>query len=271
MIFNISLLDILDIVLITIILYNVFLLIKETPAVQIIKGLVVLFIFSFISNWLGLRTINWLIKGLMTMLVVAIPIIFQPELRRLLLKMGRGGFLSILPLIPQREETKKWEEVINGIIMVVPMLSAEKNGALIVLERDVGLQDILETGIILNSEFSSELLYSIFLPNSPLHDGAVIIRKNRIVGANCILPLTKRNDIKKSLGTRHRAAIGLSETSDALVVVVSEEKGTISVAIDGRLTRPLKPQLLKRFLQNLYHPKSLGIFDMIKKGNNKND
>ena len=267
--FNISLLDALDIILITVILYNIFLLIKDTPAVQIIKGLVVLFIFSFISNWIGLRTINWLIKGLMTMLVVAIPIIFQPELRRLLLKMGRGGFLSSLPIFPQGEETKQWEELINGIVMVVPMLAAEKNGALIVLEREVGLQDILETGITLNSEFSSELLYSIFLPNSPLHDGAVLIRKNRIIGANCILPLTKRNDIKKSLGTRHRAAIGLSETSDALVIVTSEERGTISVAIDGRLTRPLRPQLLKRFLMNLYRPKSFNIFGMIKKGKYK--
>jgi diadenylate cyclase len=263
---NISLLDILDIILITIILYNVLLLIKDTPAVQIIKGLAALFIFSLISDWFGLRTINWLIKGLMAMLVVAIPIIFQPELRRLLLKMGKGGFLINLPLFPQEGENKKWEELINGIIMVLPMLSAEKIGALIVLEREVGLQDILETGISLNSEFSSELLYSIFIPNSPLHDGAVIIRKNRIMGANCILPLTKRSDIKKSLGTRHRAAIGLSETSDALVIVVSEERGTISVAIDGRLTRPLKQQLLKKFLQNLYRPKTLGIFDMIKKG-----
>ncbi|MDD2352172.1 MAG: diadenylate cyclase CdaA [Candidatus Caldatribacteriota bacterium] len=268
---NISVLDILDIVLITFILYNVFLLIKDTPAVQIIKGFVVLFIFSFIANWLGLRTINWLIKGLMAMLVVAIPIIFQPELRRLLLKMGKGGFLSNIPLFRQGEETKQWEELINGIIMVVPMLSAEKNGALIVLEREVGLQDILETGITLNSDFSSELLYSIFLPNSPLHDGAVIIRNNRIAGANCILPLTKRTDLKKYLGTRHRAAIGLSETTDALIVVVSEERGAITVAIDGKLTRPMKPQLLKKFLQKLYHPKRIKLFDSAKKGNQKND
>ncbi len=269
--FNISFLDILDIILITFILYNVFLLIKDTPAVQIIKGLAVLFIFTFIADWMGLRTINWLIKGLMAMLVVAVPIIFQPELRRLLLKMGRGGFLSTLPLFHQGEETKHWEELINGIIMVAPMLSAEKNGALIVLEREVGLQDILETGITLNSDFSSELLYSIFLPNSPLHDGAVIIRNNRIAGANCILPLTKRNDLKKYLGTRHRAAIGLSETTDALIVVVSEERGSISVAIDGRLTRPLKPQLLKKFLQKLYRPKKISIFDGAKKGKQKDE
>lgn len=269
--FNISILDILDIIIITIVFYNILLLIKDTPAVQIIKGLVILFIFSFISNWLGLKTINWLIKGLMAILVVAIPIIFQPELRRLLLKMGKSGFIVNMPLFHPEEQSKKWEELINDIVMVVPMLSAEKIGALIVLEREVGLQDILETGITLNSEFSSELLYSIFLPNSPLHDGAAIIRKNRIAGANCILPLTKRNDIKKSFGTRHRAAIGLSETTDALIIVVSEEKGTISVAIDGRLTRPLKPQLLKKFLYNLYRPKSMGLVDMIKKGKFKND
>jgi diadenylate cyclase len=269
--FNVSLLDILDIILIAIVVYNVLLLIKDTPAVQIIKGFLVLFIFAFISNWLGLRTINWLIKGLMAMLVVAIPIIFQPELRRLLLKMGKGGFLINFPFFHQEDENKKWEELINGIIMVAPMLSAENIGALIVLEREVGLQDILETGIVLDSEFSSELLYSIFVPNSPLHDGGVIIKKNRIAGANCILPLTKRTDIKKSLGTRHRAAIGLSETSDALVIVISEERGTISVAIDGRLTRPLKPQLLKRFLQNLYRPKSLRIISINKKGKHKDD
>ncbi len=268
---NISLLDVLDILLIALVVYNILLLIKDTPAVQIIKGFVVLFIFAFISNWLGLRTINWLIKGLMAMLVVAIPIIFQPELRRLLLKMGRGGFLINLPFLPQEEENKKWEELINGIIMVAPMLSAEKIGALIVLEREVGLQDILETGIILDSEFSSELLYSIFLPNSPLHDGAVIIKKNRISGANCILPLTKRTDIKKSLGTRHRAAIGLSEGTDALVIVISEERGAISVAIDGRLTRPLKPQLLKKFLHNLYRPKSLKKINKGKTGKQKDD
>lgn len=266
---NISLLDILDIIIIAFLLYNVLLLIKDTPAAQITKGFLLLFIFSFISSWIGLRTINWLIKGLMAMLVVAIPIIFQPELRRLLLKMGKGSFIVNFPLFPHEEEIRKWEELINGIVMVVPMLSAEKIGALIVLERDVGLNDILETGIILNSEFSSELLYSIFLPNSPLHDGAVIIRKNKIAGANCILPLTKRTDIKKSLGTRHRAAIGLSEVSDALVIVISEERGTISVAIDGRLTRPLKPELLKKFLQNLYRPKTLKIFNVSKKGNKK--
>ncbi|HOF03539.1 MAG TPA: diadenylate cyclase CdaA [Atribacterota bacterium] len=263
---NISLLDILDIILIAIILYNILLLIKDTPAAQIIKGFVILFIFSFISNWIGLKTINWLIKGLMAILVVAIPIIFQPELRRLLLKMGKGDFLINFPLFSQGEEVKKWEELLNGIVMVAPMLSAEKIGALIVLERDVGLQDILETGIILNSDFSSELLYSIFLPNSPLHDGAVIIRNNRIIGANCILPLTKRTDIKKYLGTRHRAAIGLSEISDALVVVISEERGTISVAIDGRITKPLRPELLKKFLQKLYRPKTIKVFRVNKKG-----
>jgi len=164
---NISLLDILDIALITIVLYNILLLIKDTPAAQIIKGFLILFIFSFISNWIGLRTINWLIKGLMAMLVVAIPIIFQPELRNILLKMGKGGFLINFPLFPREEESKKWEAVINGIVMVAPMLSAEKIGSLIVLERDVGLQDILETGISLNSDFSSELLYSIFFTKFP--------------------------------------------------------------------------------------------------------
>ncbi|MBN2396460.1 MAG: diadenylate cyclase CdaA [Candidatus Atribacteria bacterium] len=266
---NISLLDIFDIILTSFILYNILLLIKDTPAVQLTKGLVILFILSFLTNWFGFRTINWLIKGFMTMLVVAIPIIFQPELRRLLLKMGKGGFFMNLPFFQQEEENKKWEELINGIVMVTPMLSAERIGALIVLEREVKLQDILETGITLNSDFSSELLYSIFIPNSPLHDGAVIIRGNRIMSANCILPLTKRNDIKKYLGTRHRAAIGLSENSDALIVVVSEERGTISVAIDGRLTRPLKPQLLKKFLQNLYRPKSFGFFEIMKKGKKK--
>ena len=262
---NINILEIRDIICRTIVLYNMLLLIKETPAAQIIKGFVILFIFSFISNWIGLRTINWLIKGLMAILVVAIPIIFQPELRRLLLKMGKGDFLFNIPLFSQGEELKKWEELISGIVMVAPMLSAEKIGALIVLERDVGLQDILETGIMLNSDFSSELLYSIFLPNSPLHDGAVILRNNRIIGANCILPLTKNTDIKKSLGTRHRAAIGLSEISDALIVVISEERGTISVAIDGRLTKPFRPELLRKFLHNLYRPKTMKIFKANKK------
>lgn len=161
---NISLLDILDIILITIVLYNILLLIKDTPAAQIIKGFLILFIFSFISNWIGLKAINWIIKGLMAMLVVAIPIIFQPELRRLLLKMGKSGFLINFPLFPQEEENKKGEALINGIVMVTPMLSAEKIGSLIVLERDVGLQDILETGITLNSEFLLSCYIPFFYP-----------------------------------------------------------------------------------------------------------
>ena len=254
-----NLLDIIDILIIAFISYHIILLIKDTPAVQLIKGLVILFIVSFIADQLGLRTINWLLKGAMAMMVVALPIIFQPEIRRGLLKMGKRGFFINTSFL-HKEVDKKVEQLINGLVMVMPMLSSKHKGALVVLEREVGLKDILETGIILNSEFSPELLYSIFMPDSPLHDGAVIIRGNKIVGANCILPLSERMDISKSLGTRHRAALGLSEQTDALIIIVSEETGNISIALDGKITRPMEPQGLKKMLTHLYQPKIISEF-----------
>lgn len=254
------LLDVIDILVIAFLLYHIMLLIKDTPAVQLIKGLIILFIASFIADQLGLRTINWLLKGAMAMMVVALPIIFQPEIRRGLLKMGRRGFLINTSFL-HKEDNKKIEQLINGLVMVTPMLSAKHKGALIVLEREVGLKDILETGIILNGEFSPELLYSIFMPDSPLHDGAVIIRGNKIIGANCILPLSERMDINKALGTRHRAALGLSEQTDSLIIVVSEETGNVSIALDGKITRPLEPQGLKKMLTHLYQPKIISEFN----------
>jgi len=255
-----QLLDIIDILVIAFLLYHIILLIRDTPAVQLIKGLVILFIASFIADQLGLRTINWLLKGAMAMMVVALPIIFQPEIRRGLLKMGSKGFLINTSFL-YKEDNKKIEQLINGLVMVIPMLSAKRKGALIILEREVGLKDILETGIILNAEFSPELLYSLFMPDSPLHDGAVIIRGNKIIGANCILPLSERRNIKKSLGTRHRAALGLSEQTDSLIVVVSEETGNITIALDGKITRPLEPQGLKKMLAHLYQPKTISEFN----------
>ncbi|MEA1939256.1 MAG: diadenylate cyclase CdaA [Candidatus Caldatribacteriota bacterium] len=264
-----SLLDIIDILIITFLLYNIILLIKDTPAVQLIKGIIILFIASFVADQLGLRTINWLLKGSMAMMVFAFPIIFQPEIRRGLLKMGKKGFL-INPSYFHNVDDKKIEQLINGLVMVVPMLTAKHKGALIVLEREVGLKDILETGIILNSEFSPELLYSIFMPDSPLHDGAVIIRGNKIVGANCILPLSERSDLNKSHGTRHRAALGLSEKTDALTIVVSEETGNISIALDAKITRPLEPQGVKKILTHLYQPKNISKFNFwSRKGESK--
>lgn len=255
------LLDIIDIVLIAFLLYHIILLIKDTPAVQLIQGLVVLFISSFIAERFGLRTLSWLLKGATAMLIVALPIIFQPEIRRGLLKMGKGGFLFNTSFLRQ-EDKKKIEQLINGLVMVVPMLSNKHKGALVVLEREIGLNEILETGIILNSEFSPELLYSIFMPDSPLHDGAVIIRGNKIIGANCILPLSERKDLDQSLGTRHRAALGLSEQTDALIIVVSEETGNISVALDGKLTHPLEAQGLKKLLTHLYQPKVISEYNV---------
>ena len=255
-----EILDIIDIIIISFLFYNIILLIKDTPAVQLIKGIIILFIATFLADQLGLRTINWLFKGAMAMMVFAFPIIFQPEIRRGLLKMGRRGFL-INSSFFHKEDDKKVEQLINGLVMVTPMLSTKHKGALIVLEREVGLKDILETGIILNSEFSPELLYSIFMTDSPLHDGAVIIRGNKIIGANCILPLSERIDLKKSYGTRHRAALGLSEKTDSFMIVVSEATGGISVAIDAKITRPLEAQGLKKMLSHLYKPKIVSKFN----------
>lgn len=238
--------SVIDIVAVAAVLYQFLMLIKGTRAVQLIKGLVVLIIVSYLSERLRLTTISWLLSRVWQMLFVALPIVFQPELRRALEQLGRGKFFTRHPSTLGNEVLDK---VIEEMVRCTQVLSKNRIGALVVIERETGVQDYVETGIKIDGVVSSEFLVNIFIPNTPLHDGAVIVRGDRVAAAGCFLPLSENPDIQKELGTRHRAALGLSEVSDAIIVVVSEETGAISVAIEGSLTRFLDEKSLKDLLE----------------------
>ncbi len=247
---QISLIDIVDIALVAFLFYRLTLLIRGTRAIQLLKGLFVLLIAMVASDWLELRSINWLLTQAMTIGIVAIPIVFQPELRRALEQLGRGELIGQGLFKTSKEEYQK--SVIQEIKKAVKVMQTRKIGALIVLERQTGLTDIAETGIKINGEVTAELLINIFMPLSPLHDGAAIIRGNNLVAAGCYLPLTDKEDLSKDIGTRHRAAVGITENSDSLVVTVSEETGAISLADDQKLNRFLDEDELESLLNKLW-------------------
>ncbi|MGB9780740.1 MAG: diadenylate cyclase CdaA [Caldanaerobacter sp.] len=242
--------DIVDILIIAYVLYRLILVIHKTRAEQLLKGLAVLIIITKLSEWLQLRTVNYILRNAMTVGVIALLIVFQPELRRGLESLGRSGFLG-KNFFFFNEDEKDMSEVIGEICDAVQYLSRSKIGALIVIERETGLNEIIETGIAMDSKISSELLINTFIPNTPLHDGAVIIRGDRIMAAGCFLPLTDNQNLSSELGTRHRAALGVTEISDAIAVVVSEETGAISLAQNGRLSRHLDPKTLKEVLSSI--------------------
>jgi len=237
--------DIVDIAIVAFIVYQGFRLMRETRAGQLVKGILILVVLLQLSSWLGLNTIQYILKNTMQLGFFALLIVFQPELRRGLERLGRGAVGRIFSF-NSREETV--EHTIEEIAKAVDHLAKNRVGALICMERITRLGDIIKTGTAVNSTVSAELLANIFVPNTPLHDGAVIIGSNRILAAACFLPLTHNNDLSKELGTRHRAAIGLSENSDAIVIVVSEETGKISLALNGGLTRNLTVDTLKKAL-----------------------
>jgi len=242
---SIRLWDVLDIGVVAFILYRLFLLIKGTRAVQMLIGLGLLLLALVFSRWADLYTINWLVQNLMSQVVLVILVLFQPELRRALAQMGENPLLSSLSPI---ESPKFMDEAVKAAVS----LANRRIGALIVLERETDLKNIVEMGTELGAKVSRELLLSIFHPSSPIHDGAVIIQGGRIAAAGCFLPLTISSQVNKSLGTRHRAAIGLTEETDAVVIVVSEETGTISVVLGGRLTRDLDAVSLRRVLTRVF-------------------
>lgn len=235
--FNLS--SVIDILIVAFVVYKLMLLIKGTRAVQLIKGLAVLLIATALSSMLNLYTMNWLLRQAMTALVVALPVVFQPELRRALEKLGRGKFLTYTPLTPLAPVEVGQVKVIAEITRSVMILSKNKIGALIVIERETGLGEHIDTGLKIDGIVSAEFLVNIFIPRTPLHDGAVIIRGNRVAAAACFLPLSESPYLTSGIGTRHRAGIGISEHSDAVAVIVSEETGTISVAVEGMLNRHL--------------------------------
>jgi len=242
---TVTLLDILDVVLVAFVLYKLYFLIKDTRAVALLKGLVVLLFATLVSKWLGLNVVNWLLQKSMTVVLVALPVVFQPELRRALEQLGRGKIFSKTGFMNEEEA----ETLLAEVTRAVTSLSKNKIGALLVFERAIGLNDYIDTGMKIDGLVSSEFLTNIFIPNTPMHDGAVIIRGNRVMAAGCLLPLTEDRTLNKELGTRHRAAIGMTEQTDSVVVVVSEETGTISYVYGGRMTRYLDSETLKAKLR----------------------
>jgi diadenylate cyclase len=245
--------DVVDIVLVAYIIFKGIKLIKDTRAEQLIKGIIILIIFTQLSEWLKLNTINFILKNTMQVGFIALVIVFQPELRRGLEQVGRSQFGKIFKLDSESEEDAV-ANTIEEVGKAVASLSENRIGALIVFERDTKIGDIIRTGIDLDSIVSAELLVNVFIPNTPLHDGAVIIRYNRITAAACFLPLTEEQVFNKKLGARHRAALGITENSDAVVVVVSEETGKISLALEGDLTRNLTVEILKKALYKTLAP-----------------
>lgn len=248
--------NLLDIAIVAFVIYKIMMLIKGTRAVQLVKGLVVLLVATIISKFLGLQSISWILQKLQTGLLIALPIVFQPELRRALEQLGRGRIFTKTSVSVAEEEA---ENIINEIIRSVKVMAKKKIGSLIVIERETGLNDLVETGVIIDGLITGELLTNIFVPNSPLHDGAVIIRDDKILSASSFLPLSENRNLSKELGTRHRAGIGVTEVSDALVVLVSEETGVISVAEEGKLTRYLDEITLKELLINRTRPQQKSV------------
>ncbi len=250
---NIRIRDIIDILIVAFVLYRILLLIKETRAEQLMKGIGILLVLTKLSEWAELYTINWILSNAMTVGTLAILIVFQPELRRGLESLGRSRFFT-KSFVEIR--TENMANVVDEIVEACASLSRQKIGALMVFERQTGLNEIVETGTKINGNVSADLLINIFIPNTPLHDGAVIIKDNIIKAAACFLPLSESSAISRELGTRHRAAIGITERSDSLAVIVSEETGAISVAENGNISRYIDPETLKEILLNMYKPKN---------------
>ncbi|MFC4620497.1 diadenylate cyclase CdaA [Camelliibacillus cellulosilyticus] len=234
-----------DILIVTYIIYKLIMVIQGTKAVQLLKGIMVIVVVAFLSKRLELQTLNFIMTQAITYGILAIIIIFQPELRRALEQLGRGRFFSReLPEHEQREQS------IDAIVKATSYMAKRRIGALMSIERETGLTDYIETGIPMNAKLTSQLLINIFIPNTPLHDGAVIIKNNEITAAACYLPLSESPLISKELGTRHRAAMGVSEVTDSLTVVVSEETGHISVTKNGEMYRDLTEEKLSELLKH---------------------
>lgn len=265
--------DVVDIVIVAILTYNLMRLIKETRAVQLIKGIAILFLALQFSSLFKLTVLSYFLQAIVQVGAFAIIVIFQPELRSILERMGRSKLGKFIDLATMQVNDDYFEKCIDEIVIAATNMSKSKTGALIVIEKDTKLGDIMTTGTVINADISSMLLENIFFKNSPLHDGAVVIRGSKIMTAGSFLPLTSNNNISKSLGTRHRAGLGISEASDSVTVIVSEETGRISLAIKGSLTSNISCDSLKKALtKTLGRNNSSAVkFDKIKfwKGMNK--
>jgi len=240
--------DIIDILIVTFLVYKILGFIRSSRAEQLAKGLLIIVAAAVISGVFQFYVINWILEKLLSVGLIAIVVVFQPELRRMLEYLGRGKFATKAFSM----DMEKISENVGIIVSSIDYFSQRKEGAIIVIERETALLDIAETGTIIDSKLSEELLENIFYKGSPLHDGAVILRSERIYAAGCVLPLTSNHNLSKELGTRHRAGLGISEVSDAVSIIVSEETGIISMAVDGKLNRFLDLKTVEKFLLNMY-------------------
>ena len=245
---SIGITDILDILIVAFIVYKVLGFIRETRAEQLAKGLLVLVVGTLLSDICHLYTLHWILSNVMTVGLIALIVLFQPELRRALEKLGRSKFINISEDV-DKDDAKR---IVIGMSKAIETMSATKTGALMVIERETKLNDIVETGTIVDAAISAEMIGNVFYEGAPLHDGAVIIRGGRLYAAGCVLPLTQNKKLGKELGTRHRAGIGVTETSDSLVIIVSEETGVISLAQNGELTRFVDVKRIEKILLGLY-------------------
>lgn len=235
--------DILDILIVAFVIYGAIKLIKETRAAQLIKGIIALVVFAQVADWLELNAISFLLNNTLQMGLLAIIVMFQPEIRRALEKIGNTAISS--QIFGSSDEL---DDMAESVTEAARYMADRKIGALIILERNTKLGDIMKSGTILDAKISEQLLINMFMSNTPLHDGAAIIGENRIKAGACFLPLTQNNDFSKELGTRHRAGIGVSEVADCISIIVSEETGKISLALNGNLTRNVNPAELKKFI-----------------------
>lgn len=263
---RLGLLEIIDILLVAFIIYELLLLTRHTRGSAVLKGMFAMLVIALLSSLLGFTSLNWLLMAILQNGAIVLVILFQPEFRKALEKMGRSRLFG---RNSRKNNDDERGRIIDEIVQTVVDLSKRRVGALIVFEQKTGLQDFVETGTRLDAEISAPLLENIFEPNTPLHDGAVVIRDDQIVAAACILPLAEASGVSRELGTRHRAAVGISESTDAIVIVVSEETGIVSMAQDGVLHRPLTVDRLRDILNNLYSEKKNPVvvfFQNLKKG-----
>lgn len=242
-----------DLAIVSYIIYKCWKLLKGTRAIQLIKGIIILVFATAVSDFLSLNILHYLLSSVMTYGVLVAIVVFQPELRKALEQVGNANIKKILYLDDEEQETS----CIDSVVDAAADMASHKVGALIVFERETSLEELTRTGVMLDSKTSKELLINIFVPDTPLHDGAVIIRDNKIVAASCILPLTDKVTLDRIFGTRHRAAIGVTESTDAVAVVVSEETGAISLAVEGKIIRDISPEQLRKDLRKrLAKPKN---------------
>ena len=254
-----TLVDYIDIAIVAFLIYQLVLLTHQTRAMQVLKGLAMIIVASYLSELIGLTALNWVLRSILNNGMVALLILFQPELRKALEQIGRS---TKLDRPADRDES---ERVVDEITQCLLRLAKRRVGALIVFEQRTGLKDVTETGTAIDSLISAPLLENIFEPNTPLHDGAVIIRGDRIVAAACVLSLSESSTISRDLGTRHRAGLGISESTDATVLIVSEETGIISMARGGKLTRHLDAESLRKVLRGMYHEEHTRLWKLIHK------